>query len=179
MKGTEPAFISLCSELQHLWVNPDCPWHDCLPEPRGWWIWSSINREAGKEADSFPRGAANCQCAEAGGGGVMQPMWHAAEHCRVPEASLLCGHARGTRAEHCENWYRLLWAASAYLQPLWTVHYIDMSIFHVPARCPPASLPVIPGQETRSTLKPRTDLLSLETAHQPWLPHPCNWNLCK
>lgn len=44
----------------------------------------------------------------------------------------------GTRTEHCENWYRLLWAASGYLQPLWTMHYRDISIFHVPAR--PASL---------------------------------------
>lgn len=178
MKGTETAFISLCSELQHLWVNPDCPWHDCLPEPRGWWIWSSINREAGKEADSFQRccklpvcrsrrkrgEAANVAYSQALPGSWSQPaLWP----------------CQGGRELNTENWHSLLWAASGYLQPLWTMLYMDIAIFHVPARCPPASLQVIRGQETRNTLKPSTDLLSLETAHQSWLLHPCNWNLCK
>lgn len=47
---------------------------------------------------------------------------------------------------------------------------ISVSIFHVPARCPPASPLVIWWQETKSASWPSTDLLSLETWQQSWLP---------
>ena len=55
---------------------------------------------------------------------------------------------------------------------VWVICYMytSSSTFHVPAGCPPASLLVIWQQETRSTLWPSTDLLSLETSQQSWLP---------
>lgn len=78
----------------------------------------------------------------------------------------------GTRGEHCESWYGQLRAASGYLQPLWIICYMDISasVLRVLARCPPASRLVIRLQETRNTLWPSTDLLSLETSQQSWLP---------
>lgn len=91
VERTEIALIS-CAGI-HLWVNPDCLWHDCMLEPSGWWTWYRMNMEEGKEAGSFQRDAAKSQCA-----GVQK---HGGEmQCRVPDAPL--SRPGETTGAHCE-----------------------------------------------------------------------------
>lgn len=171
VKGTETAFISLCSESQYPWVNPDRPWHDCAPEPRGWWTRSSINREEGKGGWQLPKRCCKLPTRrsrrpEAAKRGVKPST------AGSPKAASSAARPGGTRGERCESRYRQLPAASGYLQPLWIISYEDISasIFHVPAGCPPASLLAIWRRGTRRSLWPSTDLLNLEASQPSWLP---------
>lgn len=93
----------------------------------------------GKGGWHFQRGAANSQCAEVGGG-VRQPMWHAAELCRVPEASLPCGHAG--RDESWTLWELVQAAVSSQWLFAASLDYVLHRYIHFPWASPvPPSQP--------------------------------------